>query len=136
MSDETGRHGAHDGSTPAVEAGDPDAAYRRPPGLSEPFEARPAPEPYSPPPPTVSPEDRTAFGRPDGAAAFAAPVGERISPQRTLVPTVPYVMTSAFGAPPDAEDGFAPARRQPHRAVRRRAGVAVVEARRRARPVA
>ena len=109
VSDESGRHGAHDGSTPAVEAGDPDDAYRRPPGLSDPFEPRPAPQPYSPPPPTVSPEDRTAFGRPDGAGPYAAPVGERISPQRTPVPTVPYVMTSAFGAPPEAEDGFAPA---------------------------
>ena len=108
MSDEHGRHTAHDGSTGPVEPGDPDDAYRRPPGLSDPFEPRQEPVPYTPPPPTVSPEERTAFGRPDGAGPYAAPVGERIVAQRTPLPTVPWVMTSAFGAPPEAEDGFAP----------------------------
>ncbi len=108
MSDDDGRHAAHDGSTPAVGTGDPDDAYRRPPGLSDPFEPRPEPTPYTPPPPTVSPEERTAYGRPQGAGPYAAPAGERMVPQRTPVPTVPWVMTSAFGAPAGAEDGFAP----------------------------
>src|SRR6476469_9979462 len=108
VSDEHGRHTAHHGSTGPVESGDPDDVYRRPPGLNAPFEPRPEPPAYSPPPPTVSPEERTAFGRPQGAGPYAAPAGERILAQRTPVPTVPLVMTSAFGAPPEAGDGFAP----------------------------
>jgi S1-C subfamily serine protease len=87
---------------------DADSAFRRPPGLADSFEPRQQPPPYTPPPRTVSPEEREGFGRPYGAGSFAAPPGERVLPQPTPPQPVPWVLTSAFGTPADAEQGFAP----------------------------
>ncbi|HEY2299730.1 MAG TPA: trypsin-like peptidase domain-containing protein [Jatrophihabitans sp.] len=121
MSDDQGSHGADGAERPdesashesashesALDQAALDEAFRRPPGLNDPFAPRRPPPPYTPPPPTISPEDRAGFGRPDGAGPYAPPVGERVPPQHTQAPTVPWIMTSAFGAPAEAQGGFAP----------------------------
>ncbi|HEY8301146.1 MAG TPA: trypsin-like peptidase domain-containing protein [Jatrophihabitans sp.] len=106
MSEDQGRHTA--AAADASAGPDDDEAFRRPPGLREPFQPRPEQPAYTPPPPTVSPEQRDEYGRPAGAGPYAAPPGERIVSRPTPPPVVPWVMTSAFGAPAEAQGGFAP----------------------------
>ena len=65
--------------------------------------------PYTPPPATVSPEERATFGRAPGAGAFAPQPGERLPPRHTPPPPVPQVLTEAFASTPSAQGGFDPA---------------------------
>ena len=78
---------------------DGEQAFGRPPGVAESFAPRDAPAGYTPPPPTVSPEERGHFGRPNGsAAAFAPQPGERIAPvHATVAPPVHPQLQAAFG---------------------------------------
>ncbi len=79
-----------------------DAVYMRPADVNDSFAPR-EPEPlYSPPPPTVSPEDRAEFGRPAGSTdAFAPLPGERIPPaHRSVAPPVHPGLTREYGRPP------------------------------------
>ena len=86
-----------------------DGAYTRPDGVDAGFAPRPDEPVYSPPPPTISPEERAIFHRPPGGAEFAPLPGERIEP-RTLPPApVPPVLTESFGPPPKASGSFDPA---------------------------
>ncbi len=88
-----------------------DSEYSRPDGVLGSFE--PVVEPfaaYTPPPPTVPPEVREAFGRPSGAGAYAPPAEDRLPP-RHINPAVPVQAGSAetFGRTPAATDeGFDP----------------------------
>ena len=109
MSDEQGRQPADNGAADGSDGTASDEVFRRPAGLTDSFAPRQDPPPYTPPPPTVSPEERAEYGRPQGAGPYAPPVGERLAPHQSSPPTVPWIMTSAFGAPADAQDGFAPA---------------------------
>lgn len=79
--------------------------YARPPGVDESFAPR-DPEPlYTPPPPTVSPQERAEFGRPAGSnAEFAPQPGERIMPShRVPAPPVSPGLTRDYGRPAGAE---------------------------------
>ncbi|HZZ96218.1 MAG TPA: trypsin-like peptidase domain-containing protein [Jatrophihabitantaceae bacterium] len=98
-----------DPADPTPAAPTDDSGYRRPEGLRDCFEPRPTPPAYSPPPPTVAPQDSAAFGRPPGSGAFDPGPGDRVPPRPTSRPAVPWQMASAFGATPEAADGFAPA---------------------------
>ena len=105
MSDEQGRHAAE----PADSR--PDDVFTRPSGVDGGFDsadARPEASSYSPPPMTVSPEDRATFGRPAEAGPFAPLPGERLVPRPNPRPAVPNVMADTFSATDDARDGFAP----------------------------
>src|SRR5947207_1480682 len=74
-----------------------DAAFRRPAGVFESFSHRDPQPTYTPPPPTVSPQERAHFARPAGAAeAFAPAPGERIAPTHTVPPPVYPELTAAF----------------------------------------
>jgi S1-C subfamily serine protease len=84
-------------------------AYRRPPGVEGPFAPQPQPEPYSPPPPTVSPAERATFGRPAGGGPFAPLPGERLDPQHRRPEPAPPGLAAAYGPGPQAQDGFEPA---------------------------
>ncbi|HEY3714793.1 MAG TPA: trypsin-like peptidase domain-containing protein [Jatrophihabitantaceae bacterium] len=88
-------------SDPAAE-GD----YVRPPGVDDSFAPREPEALYTPPPPTVSPEERAEFGRPVGNDAEFAPLpGERIDPaHRVVVPPVPPGLTREYGRPDGAEE--------------------------------
>ena len=102
------------------EGPDGGAPFQRPPDVPGGFAPREEVPPYVPPPPTVAPEDRARYGRPAGAGSYAPPATERIGPAPTYRPAVPAVLAHAFGAPPSARDGFAPApgtriAPQPHR---------------------
>jgi S1-C subfamily serine protease len=117
LSEHAGRHaaGASDDGSSDSGAGQPpgdmpDAeAFVRPSGVMEGFAPR-DPEPdYVPPPPTVSPQERAVYGRPEGGAEFAPLPGERMSPQPTVVPPVPRVLSETFGPAPGAIGGFDPA---------------------------
>jgi S1-C subfamily serine protease len=96
------------GGRPAAGDADDDV-FRRPGGLSSSFEPNPDPPEYSPPPPTVAPDEADVFGRPAGAGAYLPRPGDRVPPRQVPPPAVPWAMTQAFAATPDAEDGFAPA---------------------------
>jgi S1-C subfamily serine protease len=85
-----------------------DSGYRRPDGLTDTFAPRTSPPTYTPPPPTVAPQDQEAFGRPTGAGPYAPPLGDRVSARPSQRPAVPWQMANAFGASPEAHDGFAP----------------------------
>jgi len=95
-------------STPAVPS-NADADFARPAGIDGGFAERPIPPRYSPPPPTVSPEDQAVFGRPSPDAAFAPAPGERLAPRAGERPAVAPVFRDTFSAPGGARDGFAPA---------------------------
>ena len=110
--------------------------YGRPPGVDGPFAPQPQPEPYTPPPPTVSPAERATFSRPAGGGPFAPLPGERLDPQHRRPEPASPLLAAAYGAGEQARDGFAPAPGDPHRPQRPGARAAVVEGRRRARPVA
>ncbi len=103
MSEQPGRPAA-----PGHDAAD-DTAFRRPDGADAGFAVRTEPPAYTPPPPTVAPAERDAFGRPAGAGAYAPPVGERIAPRPRQAPAVPAPARAAFGPSPQAADGFDPA---------------------------
>ena len=83
-----------------------DGDYARPSGVDDSFAPRDPEPPYSPPPPTVSPEERAEFGRPAGNDAEFAPLpGERIDPaHRVVVPPVPPGLTREYGRPDGAEE--------------------------------
>jgi S1-C subfamily serine protease len=101
VSDQAGSHTAESGSQAPAED-----AFSRPPGAADGFEPRPAEPIYSPPPPTVSPQELAVFGRPVGAAEFAPLPGERLPPHRTEVVPVPSVLAESFGPAAAAVDGF------------------------------
>ncbi|MCW2648923.1 MAG: Serine protease, subfamily, contains C-terminal domain [Pseudonocardiales bacterium] len=104
MSDQDGRHAADSGGqAPAEEA------FARPPGVADGFEPRRAESLYTPPPPTVSPQEQAVFGRPRGAGEFEPLPGERLPPHRTEVAPVPRALTESFGPAEGAVDGFDPA---------------------------
>lgn len=84
-------------------------AFARPPGISGGFADRDEPPAYTPPPPTVPPQDRARYGRPSGAGAFAPTPGERIAPRHSAPPPVPAQVRDVFGPTPQAADGFDPA---------------------------
>jgi S1-C subfamily serine protease len=89
-------------------AGD-EATFARPPGVEGAFAPRGEIGPYTPPPPTVSPQERAVFERPPGAGPFAPAPGERIAPRPADHSPVPRIFTEAFGPTAGAEDGFDPA---------------------------
>jgi S1-C subfamily serine protease len=107
VSEESGRSAADVPASAPPPA--PDESYARPPGLDDPFASRAAEPLYSPPPPTVSPEEQAVFGRPPGATEYAPLPGERIAPQPGQLPPVPRALADAFGGTPAAVDGFDPA---------------------------
>ena len=78
------------------------AAWMRPSDVADSFGPREREPLYSPPPPTVSPEERAEFGRPAGSGeAFAPLPGERIPPaHRTVSPPVHPGLTREYGRPP------------------------------------
>ncbi|HEY7049555.1 MAG TPA: trypsin-like peptidase domain-containing protein [Jatrophihabitantaceae bacterium] len=86
-----------------------DQDYARPPGVDDSFAPRESEPRYSPPPPTVSPEERAEFGRPAGTAAEFAPLpGERIPPaHRVASPPVSPGLSREYGRPRGA-DAFDP----------------------------
>src|SRR6266571_1450012 len=92
-----------------VDSGSDDGAFARPSDVDGPFAPREAEALYSPPPPTVSPEDRAEFGRPAGSNAEFAPLpGERIPPShRSVAPPVHPGLTRDYGRP-DAAGAFDP----------------------------
>jgi S1-C subfamily serine protease len=96
-----------DAGLPSESAAERD--YARPPGVEDSFAPRDAEPLYTPPPPTVSPEERAEFGRPAGSEAEFAPLpGERIPPaHRTIAPPVAPGLTREYGRPAGAE-GFDP----------------------------
>ncbi len=100
-------HGGRHSAGPAYEPGD--EAFARPEGVDDSFAPRPEPPAYSPPPPTVSPEERAVFGRPPGAAEFAPLPGERIPPRHQAPDVVPPSYAAAYAPPPGADSGFDPA---------------------------
>jgi S1-C subfamily serine protease len=108
MSDESGRHAAAPSSPAAPEAAEAEADYARPADVEGGFAPRQEPLQYTPPPPTVSPQEQAVFGRPEGAGAFAPAPGERIGPRPTGRAPVPAMFAEAFGATPTAQDGFDP----------------------------
>jgi S1-C subfamily serine protease len=79
-----------------------EAAYMRPADVDDSFGPREPEQLYSPPPPTVSPEERAEFGRPAGSNdAFAPLPGERIPPaHRSVAPPVHPGLTREYGRPP------------------------------------
>jgi S1-C subfamily serine protease len=84
--------------------------YTRPDGVFGSFDAVPAPPLYSPPPPTVSPQDQALFGRPAGSAEFAPPPGDRLPPRHGVAsPPIPPGSATVFGRPSAGVDGFDPA---------------------------
>lgn len=110
MTEQPGRHSADRAADPTlVLPVAEDAFYRRPDDATGSFAPRVGPPAYTPPPLTVAPEEHATYGRPAGAGAYAPPPGDRVPRRHTTQPAVPRVMTEAFGASPDAEDGFAPA---------------------------
>ena len=92
-----------------VDTGSNDAAFARPSDVDGPFAPRDAEALYSPPPPTVSPEDRAEFARPAGVSAEFAPLpGERIPPShRSVAPPVHPGLTREYGRP-EAGGAFDP----------------------------
>jgi S1-C subfamily serine protease len=85
------------------------AAFARPPGVEGGFEPQAEPPRYTPPPPTVSPQERAVFGRPPGAESFAPAPGERIRPRPADHAPVPGIFAEAFGPTTEAREGFDPA---------------------------
>jgi S1-C subfamily serine protease len=87
-----------------------DDGFFRPSGVTGSFAPVAPPPAYSPPPETIAPEQRAAFERPAGAAAFDPPPSERL-PARHGVSAgpVPPGSQERFGATPAATDGFDPA---------------------------
>ena len=100
MNDQPGRHPA--------DASPVDEVFARPAGIDGGFDARSEPVPYTPPPMTVSPEDRATFARPPAAGAFEPLPGERLVPRPQYRPPVPAGLADTFAATPEARDGFAP----------------------------
>ena len=98
--------GAHRAAAPA-----PDAEFRRPDGVDGGFAPRAEPPRYTPPPPTVSPQERAVFGRPASGGSFAPAPGERLGPRPTETSAVPPMFADAFGRPPRNREGFDPAPR-------------------------
>jgi S1-C subfamily serine protease len=96
------------GRDPVGAAAD-DGHFARPSDVDGPFAPREPEPPYSPPPRTVSPEDRAEFGRPAGTNAEFAPLpGERIAPaHRAVAPPVDPGLTREYGRP-DAGGAFDP----------------------------
>jgi serine protease Do len=86
-----------------------DQEYARPPGVDDSFAPHDSEALYSPPPPTVSPEERAEFGRPAGTDAEFAPLpGERIPPaHRVASPPVSAGLAREYGRPRGA-DAFDP----------------------------
>jgi S1-C subfamily serine protease len=89
--------------------GDDAPEFARPDGVDGGFAPRAESAPYTPPPPTVSPQERAVFGRPPGAESFAPAPGERIVPRHAERAPVPPIFAQTFGATRDTVDGFAPA---------------------------
>ena len=106
MTEQSGRRTASDAAQPP--SGGESEAFRRPDGVESAFGARPQQPIYTPPPPTVSPDERAAFGRPSGAGAYAVPTGERIFPRPMQSPVVPWLAEQTFGRSVDAAGGFDP----------------------------
>ncbi len=83
--------------------------YARPDGIDGSFapDPQPADAAYTPPPPTVSPEQREQFGRPSGAGEFDPPVGERLPPRHGVAaPPIAPGARETFGG--STADGFDP----------------------------
>ena len=113
MTDEHGRDAADPADTGAGRVSLPDgqlgdAAYARPLEVDGSFAPRQIPPLYTPPPPTVSPEEQATFRGPGGGIPFAPNPGERIAPRPMQVPPVPLLLTEVFGSTPAARDGFDP----------------------------
>jgi S1-C subfamily serine protease len=102
-------HGAADERAPAAPEPVDEAAFARPPGVDSAFVPAEQPAPYTPPPPTVSPEERAAYGPPAGAEAFAPAPGERLPPRHTAPPPVSRAIAQQFGPTEAARAGFDPA---------------------------
>ena len=91
---------------PRMPPGEPDDAYRRPQGIDDSFAPREQPPSYTPPPPTVPPEQSATYGRPHGAGGYDPPPGHRLAPRPSERPIVPAVAAQAFGRSPAGADGF------------------------------
>ena len=87
---------------------DPSDSFGRPDGVESGFSTRPAPPAYTPPPPTVAPEEQATFGRPQPGAVFAPLAGERLEPRPMTNPPVPWMVSEAFRPNPGVEGGFDP----------------------------
>ncbi|MDQ2795587.1 MAG: trypsin-like peptidase domain-containing protein [Actinomycetota bacterium] len=114
MTEDGGRHAAGQAADAAAAASvrPDDATFERPSGVDAGFAPRAVEQLYVAPPPTVSPAERALFARPtaiEASAAFAAPANERLLPKHTQNSPLPRAFHDAFGATPDARDGFAPA---------------------------
>jgi S1-C subfamily serine protease len=101
-------HPGRQATQPAGERPVEQDGFARPPGVDAGFEPRDREPVYSPPPPTVSPQERAVFGRPAGAAEFAPLPGERMPPHRSEVSPVPRALSEAYGPAARAVGGFDP----------------------------
>jgi S1-C subfamily serine protease len=100
------------GAQPPAQPPGATTEYARPDGVFGSFEPlAPAVPAYTPPPPTVSPEERAVFGRPAGAGAYAPPVADRLPPRHANpAQPVPPGAVETFGRTDTATaDGFDPA---------------------------
>jgi S1-C subfamily serine protease len=86
-----------------------DDAYARPDGVFGGFEPQPPVVPYSPPPPTGSPQEQAVFGRPPGAGEYAPPPADRVAPRHVPSAPAPPGAQFAFGRTPGGAGGFDPA---------------------------
>lgn len=86
-----------------------DDVWERPDDAPEGFSPRNVlPQNYNPPPPTVSPQERAVFGKPNGVESFQPAPGERLVATRSHRAPVPPEMAAAFRTSPGAVDGFDP----------------------------
>ena len=88
---------------------DPSESFGRPDGVDSGFAPRPAEPAYTPPPPTVSPDEQATFRRPGTGDAFAPLPGERLAPRRMDNPPVPWMVQEAFRPAVETPQGFDPA---------------------------
>jgi S1-C subfamily serine protease len=87
---------------------EPSSEFGRPEGVDSSFAPRPQQPVYTPPPPTVPPDHRAVFGRPQPGAVFAPLAGERLAPRPTHNPPVPWMFSEVFSPSPTAVEGFDP----------------------------
>ena len=95
-------------ASPPSPDGVDDPEFARPHGVVGAFAPRPEVPPAPPSRPPVSADDQAVYARPFGSEPFAPAPGERVPPRASVPPPVPAMFAEAFGAVPEAQDGFAP----------------------------
>jgi serine protease Do len=108
VSDERGRHAAEPTSPRPGPHAPVNGEFARPAGIEGGFAPHSPLSQYTPPPPTVAPEQQAVFSRPAGGSSFAPAPGERLAPRAAQRGVVPKIFSDTFGAPPGARDGFDP----------------------------